>query len=187
MHRLEAYARLALIFIVGLTILYLPVLFVLKRRGKTIPRQISYLGLFCSLFLIVFATILFTPISFQPETHTLNLIPFAWLGTGDDLYLFTVEKVPNILLFIPLGFFLPAVFQKMRRLPAAVLVSFLTTFSIEFFQFFIGRSSDIDDVIANLSGTVIGYLVFGLLDRVVGNRQFWNKFTARSGGRRAQR
>ena len=70
MHRLEAYARLALIFIVALAILYLPVLFFLKRRGKPVSRQISYLGLVCSLFLIAFATIFFTPISFHPVSYT---------------------------------------------------------------------------------------------------------------------
>lgn len=176
MHRLEAYARLALIFIVALAILYLPVLFFLKRRGKPVSRQISYLGLVCSLFLIAFATIFFTPISFHPGTHTLNVVPFAWVGAGDDLSLLIVEKVPNVLLFIPLGFFLPAIFQKMRRLSAVVPVSFLTTFSIEFFQFFIGRSSDIDDIIANLLGAVLGYGLFKLLGALFHSKSHWKSF-----------
>lgn len=170
---MEAYVRLALIFIVILTILYLPVLFILKKRGKSIPRQIGYLGLFCSLFLIVFATILFTPITFQPETHTLNLIPFAWIGTIDNVNQFIVEKIPNVLLFVPLGFFLPVVFQKMRRFYKTALVSFFVTFSIEFFQYFIGRSSDIDDIITNLSGAVIGCFLFKLLDKIFRNRKGW--------------
>lgn len=170
---MEAYVRLALIFIVILTILYLPVLFILKKRGKSIPRQIGYLGLFCSLFLIVFATILFTPITFQPETHTLNLIPFAWIGTIDNVNQFIVEKIPNVLLFVPFGFFLPVVFQKMRRFYKTALVSFFVTFSIEFFQYFIGRSSDIDDIITNLSGAVIGYFLFKLFDKIFRNRKGW--------------
>ncbi|SHF70385.1 Glycopeptide antibiotics resistance protein [Bittarella massiliensis (ex Durand et al. 2017)] len=179
MHRMEAYFRLALIFTAMLAILYLPVLFYLKKRGKSIPRQVGYLGLICSLFLIAFATIFFTPITFQPETHTLNLIPFVWLGTGDDLYPLIVEKIPNVLLFIPLGFFLPAVFKGLRRFSKVALVAFLTTFSIEFLQFFIGRSSDIDDVIANFLGGVIGYLAFRLCDRLFRSRRGWNSLLAR--------
>lgn len=178
-HRMEAYFRLALIFTAMLAILYLPFLFYLKKRGKSIPRQVGYLGLICSLFLIAFATIFFTPITFQPETHTLNLIPFVWLGTGDDLYPLIVEKIPNVLLFIPLGFFLPAVFKGLRRFSKVALVTFLTTFSIEFLQFFIGRSSDIDDVIANFLGGVIGYLAFRLCDRLFRSRRGWNSLLAR--------
>lgn len=173
MHRIEAYVRLALIFIVISTILYLPVLFFLKKRGRSIPRQISYLGLFCSSFLIIFATILFTPITFHPETHTLNIIPFAWVGTVDDFNQFVVEKIPNVLLFIPLGFFLPIVFPRLRNVFKTTVFCFFVTFSVELIQFFIGRSSDIDDIITNLLGSIIGYLVFKQFHRIFHNRKCW--------------
>ena len=175
MHRLEAYVRLALIFIVILTILYLPFLFFLKRQGKSIPRQIGYLGFCCSLFLIIFATILFTPITFQPETHSLNIVPFAWLKTTDNLNQFLVEKIPNVLLFIPFGFFAPVVFKKTRHFTKTILLSFFITCSIEFMQFFIGRSSDIDDIITNMLGSVIGCLIFHVFNRIFYNRKFWRR------------
>ena len=46
------------------------------------------------------------PITFKPETHILNLIPFNLQEIGIEQFL--IEKIPNIILFIPLGFFLPA-------------------------------------------------------------------------------
>lgn len=50
MHRIETYIRLGLIFVV---IIYLPILFKLKKKGISPTRQVSYIGLVCSIFLIV--------------------------------------------------------------------------------------------------------------------------------------
>ena len=175
MHRIESYIRLACIFIVIISILYLPFLCILKKKGKSIVRQLSYIGLFCTLFLIIFATILFVPITFEPENHILNVVPFRWLSTTNSFQLFLVEKIPNILLFIPLGFFIPVVFKSKRKFYKTVLLSFCMTFSIEFFQYFIGRSSDIDDILTNLLGAIIGYILFNLLNNFLKQKNWWNK------------
>lgn len=177
MHRIEAYFRLAIIFIIIISILYLPILFKLKKKGISPIRQISYIGLGASIFLIIFATILFMPITFKPETHILNLIPFNLQEIGIEQFL--IEKIPNIILFIPLGFFLPAVFKSNRKEYKTILIIFAITFGIEFFQYFIGRSSDIDDIITNLLGGIIGFIVFKLMNSLLGKTKFWNKFIER--------
>lgn len=174
MHRIEAYVNLALIFIMIISILYLPILLILKKKGKSITRQLSYIGLGCTLFLILFATILFVPITFQPENYSLNIKPFNWIGTVDSFQQFIVEKVPNILLFIPLGLFLPIVFKNKRKLNKTLLISFGVTFSIEFTQYFIGRSSDIDDIITNLLGATIGYGLFKMVNQILQKKKWWN-------------
>lgn len=174
---MEAYIRLALIFILIISILYLPILLYLKKKGKSVIRQLSYIGLICSIFLIIFATILYMPITFKPEQHILNLKPFNWISTSKDiLNQIMVEKVPNIILFVPLGFFIPAVFKNKRKLYKTALISFCMTFSVEFFQYFIGRFSDIDDVITNVLGGIIGYAIFKLLNAILKDRKWWNKF-----------
>ena len=150
MHRLEAYIRLAVIFFVLIGVIYLPVMAFLKRRGVRGMRQIGYLGLLCAAFLIVFATILFVPITLHPEQYILNLKPFGWIGSTESPQQFIVEKIPNIMLFIPFGFFLPMVFQSKRKWYKTAVIAFLMTFGVEFVQYFIGRSADIDDVITNL-------------------------------------
>ena len=180
MHRVEAYITLALILIGGLTVLYLPVLFCLRKRGIGVLRQISYWGLGCSLFLIMFATILFVPITFRPETYILNLKPFAWLGRGNAVHQLMAEKLPNILLFVPLGFFLPAVWKRAGSFWGTMTISFVITFGVEFFQYFIGRSSDIDDLITNLLGAVMGYFLFRLSARLLGKQKLWGAFTGRN-------
>lgn len=177
MHRIEAYIRLALIFIVIISILYLPILLHLKKKGKSVIRQLSYIGLICSIFLIIFATILFVPITFQPEEYILNIKPFNWVGNIDSFQQFVVEKVPNIVLFVPLGFFIPIVLKNKRKLYKTTLIALGITFSVEFVQYFIGRSSDIDDIITNLLGAIIGYTVFKVLNTFLKEKKCWKKFT----------
>lgn len=178
MHRIEAYARLALIFIVIISVLYLPILLYLKKKGKSIIRQLSYIGLICSLFLIIFATILFVPINFQTEEHILNIKPFNWIGNIDSVQQLVAEKVPNIILFIPLGFFIPIVLKNKRKLYKTAMIALGITFSVEFIQYFIGRSSDIDDIITNLVGAIIGYALFKMFHYFLQKRKWWNKFIA---------
>ena len=175
MHRIEAYIRLAIIFIVIISIIYLPFLVILKKKGKSIIRQISYIGLFCSIFLIIFATILFVPITFQPENYILNIQPFNWIGSTDSFQQIIVEKIPNVMLFIPLGFFIPIVLKSKRNFYKTALFSFYMTFSVEFFQYFIGRSSDIDDILTNLLGAVLGYGIFKVGDYFLKGNKFWNQ------------
>ena len=46
MHRIEAYTRLAIIFIIIITILYLPILLISRKKRKNIIRQLGKLGLY---------------------------------------------------------------------------------------------------------------------------------------------
>lgn len=143
-------------------------------------RQLSYIGLICSLFLIIFATILFVPINFQPEEHILNRKPFNWLGNVESSQQIIVEKIPNIMLFIPLGFFFPIVLKNKRKWYKTMLIAFGITFSVEFIQYFIGRSSDIDDIITNLLGTIIGYAVFRLANNILEQKKWWKNLIGNS-------
>jgi glycopeptide antibiotics resistance protein len=52
----------------------------------------------------------------------------------------------------------------------------LTTFGIEFLQYFMGRSADIDDVITNFLGGLIGYILFLAFNKLLKNTNFWKKF-----------
>ena len=67
----------------------------------------------------------------------------------------------NIGMFMPLGFF-PALLWRGWRWWKSVLLGFFCSCTIEFTQFFIGRSTDIDDVILNTTGALLGYLLYAL-------------------------
>ncbi len=168
MHRIQAYITLAIIFIIVIITLYLPIMLKLNRKGVSIGKQVRYLGLFCSIFLIVFATILFVPITLHPQHHILNLIPFNWIFEEKDaINHLIIEVIPNIMLFIPLGLFIPIVYRNKRTIFKTIIFVLLITLSVEFVQYFIGRSSDINDVIANTLGGIIGYGLFLLINRLI--------------------
>ena len=67
----------------------------------------------------------------------------------------------NIGMFVPLGFF-PALLWRGWSWWKAVLLGFSCSCTIEFIQFFIGRSTDIDDVILNTTGALIGFVLYAL-------------------------
>lgn len=177
---LQGYIKLAIGFISIISVLHIPILFILKKKGIGVIRQLSYVGLVFSAFFIVFVTlILFNiPFNFMPEEYVLNIVPFGrFVEEEIDIFkTITAEIIPNIIIFIPLGIFIPTVFKKTRKLYKMALIVFLMTFSIEFFQYFIGRSSDIDDLIANLLGGIIGFGVFKVFNYLLKNIKLWNKF-----------
>ncbi len=75
----------------------------------------------------------------------------------------------NILLFMPLGFALPILFPVIKK-GKVILIGLTVSLIIELIQgvasYFLGyiyRIVDVDDLIMNTLGTVIGLLVFNLL------------------------
>ena len=78
------------------------------------------------------------------------------------------ELLANIALFVPYGILLPAAFRRLKWW-AVSLAAFGTTVLIEVIQPFFGRSCDVDDIIANTLGAVIGCaaakLVIAIADR----------------------
>ena len=66
--------------------------------------------------------------------------------------------IGNIAMFLPLGFFLPFVTEKVNRkniFTAAIVVPFIA----ELLQMVFGRSFDIDDLICNFIGIVTGFFI----------------------------
>lgn len=72
----------------------------------------------------------------------------------------------NILLFLPYGFFLPLLWQRYRHLPRFLLMCLLLPLGIEISQLFIHRMTDVDDVLLNFSGGVLGGCAFYLVRRL---------------------
>ena len=81
-----------------------------------------------------------------------KLIPLIGTAGGLDL--------ANILLFLPFGILLPFVIKKItwtyKKIIIAVLPIIIT---IEVLQYLGGRLFDIDDIISNTLGAVVGYLL----------------------------
>lgn len=74
----------------------------------------------------------------------------------------------NIAAFIPLGFFLPSFWKKLQSLKKLLLCSGIVVIIIELIQLITLRGScDIDDLILNLFGVFLGFLLFKGLSRTL--------------------
>lgn len=106
---------------------------------------------------------------------SVNLIPFKTIGNYiskavSDAYFVTlaVRNVGgNMILFLPMGVFLPILFPKMGRMWKTVLCIFGMILSAELIQLFLRRGIfDIDDLILNMAGACLGYFIFLLLKKI---------------------
>ena len=114
-----------------------------------------------NLAFVVYSISLFYVVTFEDNNYgTNNFIPFREITRYEFLSSYFIHNViGNILLFIPFGYFVSTIFKSKKPF-AIIIVSILTSLTIEITQFLIGRTFDIDDIILNLAGCIIGYLMF---------------------------
>lgn len=91
---------------------------------------------------------------------TINFIPFQDLSLSN-----LVGMALNVVMFAPLGFLLPAYFERYRQWGRALAAGFLTSLTVELIQLFTFRATDVDDLLMNTLGTVIGFLLAKLIFR----------------------
>ena len=87
--------------------------------------------------------------------------PFVGMITGP------IETILNVILFVPMGFFLPLLYEKYCNIKTVALTGFLFSLAIEFVQMFDWGSSDINDLMTNTAGACIGFMVYCLLSRIL--------------------
>lgn len=95
-----------------------------------------------------------------------NLMPFREILRYDvGTKAFYKQVFGNILLFIPLGYFATS-YCKIKGLGTITLVSLLSSLTIEVTQHYIGRTFDIDDIILNVVGGIVGFLLYTALSAI---------------------
>lgn len=139
--------------------------FVLKKEIPIILFVAYCVGLFFATIPIYSVLHYGNHIMINGVYHSVNLIPFKQI-TGYIIRRDSIGEISfanlvgNILLFAPMGFLLPVIFKKMKNMPAAVLTGAVVSTCIEATQYLFGRSADIDDVILNTVGTLLGFLLY---------------------------
>lgn len=90
-----------------------------------------------------------------------NLVPFHTLQiylANLGAFFWMRNALGNLGLLLPLGLVGPIVFQFLDRWWGVLLVALMISTSIEVTQLWIpDRSADIDDVIVNVTGALLGY------------------------------
>jgi len=87
------------------------------------------------------------------------------------------QTIANIIMFMPLGFIFPVAFRKMRKFWKTTICMMIFSFLIEFIQYFVGRSADIDDFMLNTLGGILGYLVFYIFSKLFKEKKIWKKLS----------
>lgn len=90
-----------------------------------------------------------------------NFTPFHGIGQmlNNGFWGIVVNLGGNIALFFPFGFLLPLLWPK-NGLIRTVLQGMLLSAVIEGLQLFLLRSTDIDDLLLNTMGTLLGYIAY---------------------------
>ena len=105
---------------------------------------------------------LFRPVDLQVQLQNLQLRPFWEISIAFTGAWHAYMLLGNVIMFAPIGFF-GALLWRGARWWKSLLVGACASLFVETVQFFIGRSSDIDDVILNSLGALCGFWLFCLL------------------------
>lgn len=133
------------------------------------------------LAIIYFLLLYYLLLSTEGATSGFNIIPFQEITRykfGSKSFFYNV--LGNIALFIPFGYFVSD-YLKAKKTSHILLVSTLISLTAELIQYKIGRAFDIDDIILNVVGAIIGFLAYRCvqtinhhLPKILQNNIFYN-------------
>ncbi|MBQ7944226.1 MAG: VanZ family protein [Lachnospiraceae bacterium] len=106
----------------------------------------------------------------QNGIHETNLIPFrVFVETYNEVFVnghvtyFLINILGNIILFMPFGLVIPLLWKVSCK--RTLVIGFCTSLFIEVSQMFLKRVTDIDDLMLNTMGVLLGVMVYSLLKR----------------------
>lgn len=135
---------------------------------------IIYFGFLIKVILIKHLTLSFIAQNLELGLNhfQINLIPFAmitaYIAYGNSM-MSVINVLGNVIIFIPLGVLLPILLKQFRKLPILLFISIGVSLSFETIQllFPLLGSFDVDDLILNTFGALLGYLGFVLLRNLI--------------------
>ena len=147
------------LFMVPVLALYF---FWLKKLGK--PQSFLHTAAVFVFGYYLFGLLTVTGIGFTSTMRfhpNISWTPFVGMITGP------IDTILNVILFVPLGFFLPLLYKKYHNIKTVALTGFLFSLAVEFVQMFDWGSSDVNDLMTNTAGSCIGFAVYYLLSRIL--------------------
>ena len=145
-------------------------------------KSLIYRGL-CILFLMYSCLMLWEvfigPYRSHSNVRRYNLYPFKTIAEfilNADHYsseTIFINLTANIITFVPLGFFTSLFFKKLKKLTPMLLTSIIIITIIELGQFILRVGVlDIDDIILNTIGCIIGFIFYKRLKTFIQKERF---------------
>ncbi len=101
-----------------------------------------------------------------------NFIPFQTIKSYFTYFEYFAFKdwmnniIGNILIFIPLGGFVSVLYKRARVFWFGLLVGLIFSIAIEWMQYHYNLGvTDVDDIILNVTGYLIGFVIFKIMHR----------------------
>ncbi|MCR4794501.1 MAG: VanZ family protein [Ruminococcus sp.] len=154
-----------------ITLIWILVRFIIAIRFKkfSVKRELQMLLVY--ICLVVIARFVYFPLHYvdgkigtltigfsKTPSDMINFIPFYFLFDRYDGWLINI--IGNIAMFIPFGIVLPICFRKLDNIKKTVIAGICFIVFIELSQLLSPeRHTDIDDIILNTSGVMIGACV----------------------------
>jgi glycopeptide antibiotics resistance protein len=154
-------------------ICYIPVrLFYRKHKKLTSKFSEEIILVFLIAYIESLLYLTLFPSSPGPQNEVkVNFIPFEtinlYLNYHDNISLQIINLVGNVVIFIPIGIFASLLLKKNSFLKM-LFIGFASTLFIETMQLIlsingiISRSFDVDDLLLNTIGVLIGYIIWAI-------------------------
>lgn len=140
-------------------ILLIPVVLVFQKmaKRKLWSLHTGFLLLFVCTLAGIFSVTGLPNVKYCRIDFSVNFIPMA------DIWNSPMQYLMNILMFVPVGFLLPLLWEPYKDWKWVMGFGCFLTVFIEVAQIFTFRTTDIDDLLTNLSGAGIGFLAVKML------------------------
>lgn len=138
------------------------------RKKQQIPFSIGYIVVILIYGIYFFGILHYTGAGtlYQMQMYgmEINFNEFNFIPFSQELD--SIAYFLNIVLFIPLGFLLPFIWKSLNSWKLILFISAGTSVLIECSQIFNHRRTDIDDLLLNVLGGLVGYLIFKCFSKV---------------------
>ena len=149
-----------MIIIFTIVIITMRLVYLIVHKEKFVFYKEMFVFAFLLYSLLLFYVVTFLDVNYG----TNNFIPFHEIFRYEFGSVYFLHNVlGNIILFIPFGYFVSHIMAS-KKPYAMFIISIITSVVIEFTQLKIGRTFDVDDIILNLIGAILGYIVYLLID-----------------------
>ena len=149
-------------------VVFISVVIMVSTRLCYLINNNQKIVLYKELMMLIFAIYilcLFQVVTFQDDTYwaSNNFIPFQEiLRYNITSHLFWKNVIGNMLMFLPFGFFV-SYYINVDKVHLPFMLVLVTSLAIEIVQMMIGIVFDVDDIILNLIGGILGYLIYKIL------------------------
>ena len=150
----------------------------IKQKGVCLKRELQLLFVYICIVVVVRFTFCpfakadgkIQPLLFDPKNvfpPWVNFMPFVYWFDCPTMKEALLNLIGNTAMFFPLGIVWPSAFKKLNTHGKVIIAGLGVSLTIEILQLpFFDRASDIDDLILNTTGYLMGYGIYLLVKKL---------------------